>query len=265
MKISGQLNGVNVDLPPCINVTKLVNEHLRLNGYDGLFNTDVPCGCKTNDLCPCGGDMTECRPGYLVNCNTKDECGCDGQGTAHWHIEAEKPVEKEPAHTSSYEFYVGFNESELKVAIEALAHSKGGTTWEMLSRPLADRLNVLLKSHTPAPAPAPKATNEPAPEPVLMETPKEYQEHWLEIYQSCASLGMNTILTKTNTENVIAFIRALAQRAGEGYTVEEIQYYLGHCYLSTKMGTLFDAQTKINDTQDGIKAAVTERNKTKGG
>jgi len=51
---------------------------------------------------------------------------------------------------------------------------------------------------------------------------------------------------------------AQAQRAGEErYSTEEIQYYLGRCYLSIKMGTLYDAQTKINDPQDGIKSVTT--------
>jgi len=80
-----------VELQPCLDIRKIIKSYLRANGFDGLFNTDNPCGCKTNDLCPCDGDMMDCRPGYLVDCDKNDDCGCEGQGTAHWHIETKKP------------------------------------------------------------------------------------------------------------------------------------------------------------------------------
>jgi hypothetical protein len=43
-------------------VQDIVRAYLEDNGYDGLAEDD--CGCWLNDLMPCGGDYSRCRPGY---------------------------------------------------------------------------------------------------------------------------------------------------------------------------------------------------------
>jgi len=79
-----------------INVKTIVKEWLASHGYDGLYNASVPCGCLSDDLAPCGGDMTDCCAGHREDVDEKDECGCDGQGTAHWHISGNVPKPPKP-------------------------------------------------------------------------------------------------------------------------------------------------------------------------
>lgn len=45
-------------------VTKIVRKYLSENGFDGLYNADAECGCRIDDLAPCGEPIGECRPGY---------------------------------------------------------------------------------------------------------------------------------------------------------------------------------------------------------
>ena len=79
-----------------INVKAIVKEWLVSHGYDGLYNASVPCGCLSDDLAPCGGDLTDCCAGHREDVDEKDECGCDGQGTAHWHISGNVPKPPKP-------------------------------------------------------------------------------------------------------------------------------------------------------------------------
>jgi len=79
-----------------INVKTIVKEWLASHGYDGLYNASVPCGCLSDDLAPCGGDMTDCCAGHREDVDEKDECGCDGQGTVHWHISGNVPKPPKP-------------------------------------------------------------------------------------------------------------------------------------------------------------------------
>lgn len=49
-----------------VTVRDIVRAHLIAHGYDGLCMDD--CGCflegEFAGLCPCGGDPTNCIPGY---------------------------------------------------------------------------------------------------------------------------------------------------------------------------------------------------------
>ncbi len=49
-----------------MNVRKIVVDFLTKNGYDGLCDSEIECGCLTSDLCPCGGSMNDCQPAYRV-------------------------------------------------------------------------------------------------------------------------------------------------------------------------------------------------------
>lgn len=45
-------------------VIKIVEEHLRANGFSGLVQADADCGCEVDDLQPCGSDFASCKAGY---------------------------------------------------------------------------------------------------------------------------------------------------------------------------------------------------------
>jgi len=46
-------------------VCELLTEALKANDFDGLYNSDMECGCKLDDLCPCGNpDADNCVGGY---------------------------------------------------------------------------------------------------------------------------------------------------------------------------------------------------------
>ena len=46
-------------------VEEIIKEYLTKNEFHGLYNSDVDCACKLDDLFPCGGVCTECTVGYL--------------------------------------------------------------------------------------------------------------------------------------------------------------------------------------------------------
>jgi len=73
-------------------VKEIVQQYLKDNDFEGLFNEDVPCGCVLADLMPCQGNdgaCDSCLPGYRCHhkepaqdaegeCEGGDECKCIG-------------------------------------------------------------------------------------------------------------------------------------------------------------------------------------------
>ncbi len=65
-------------------VEDIVIEHLKNNGYDGLFNIEADaCGCSISDLAPCDEMSAECQPGYAIeghcdDCKRSDHCESRG-------------------------------------------------------------------------------------------------------------------------------------------------------------------------------------------
>ena len=49
-------------------VIDIVADWLKENGYDGLVNVYLECGCELDDLIPCEMDFGDCRAGYKVFC-----------------------------------------------------------------------------------------------------------------------------------------------------------------------------------------------------
>lgn len=70
-----------------ITVKDALEAYLKVNGYDGLCNPEVGCGCVLVDLCPCESDFSMCEPGYLCdqNCETCNE-DCDCRDDGGWMI-----------------------------------------------------------------------------------------------------------------------------------------------------------------------------------
>lgn len=65
-------------------VRQIVQKYIRENGYDGLWCDD--CACVTDDLAPCGQIGEDCEAGHKRTVPKDESCGCDGQGSEHWHI-----------------------------------------------------------------------------------------------------------------------------------------------------------------------------------
>ena len=103
---------------------------------------------------------------------------------------------------------------------------------------------------TPAPAPAPKVTDEQA-------------DKFCEVVVECFKLGMGTNGIQVDPEDVIAFIRTLAQRAGEGYTVWQINAYLESLKSQTRNGSynvaIEYARTTLKDERFGIAASTNKK------
>ena len=55
-------------------IKEIVEQHLKDNGFDGLYSDDVcfgqdGCGCRLGDLFPCDPawcDITQCKPGVSL-------------------------------------------------------------------------------------------------------------------------------------------------------------------------------------------------------
>lgn len=45
-------------------VIEMVKRYLIDNGFDGLYNEDLECGCEINDLEPCDALQSNCKAGY---------------------------------------------------------------------------------------------------------------------------------------------------------------------------------------------------------
>jgi hypothetical protein len=68
-----------------MNVREIIEDYLEANGYTGLVNEEIPCGCLSGDLepgtdCMCGD---ACEAGYVHYCDdcpkeVQDECTVEG-------------------------------------------------------------------------------------------------------------------------------------------------------------------------------------------
>lgn len=45
-------------------VIDIIKQHLIDNGFDGLCNPGIECGCDLDDFQPCGEDFSQCIPAY---------------------------------------------------------------------------------------------------------------------------------------------------------------------------------------------------------
>lgn len=56
--------------------------YLEANGYDGLVNPDLGCGCVLGKLRPCESSCIDCSPAYICSrqCSTCPEKECEMRG-----------------------------------------------------------------------------------------------------------------------------------------------------------------------------------------
>jgi hypothetical protein len=72
-------------------VRELLKKFLEENGYDGLFSTNIPCGCLIDDFIPCDGEILDCHAGYKVECKGNScEADCEYKENSSWCISSEK-------------------------------------------------------------------------------------------------------------------------------------------------------------------------------
>ena len=65
-----------------MNVKDIVIDYLEKNGYDGLCNPSIECGCGLDDFIPCGEMGQNCEAAYKTDCETCYEATgktCDDQ------------------------------------------------------------------------------------------------------------------------------------------------------------------------------------------
>jgi hypothetical protein len=62
-------------------VKEILSAALKAQGFGGLCNTDVSCGCDADDLAPCGEgcNILDCEPAYKSPCKGPAcDHPCDG-------------------------------------------------------------------------------------------------------------------------------------------------------------------------------------------
>jgi len=60
-----------------MNTVEIIRKWLNENGYDGLVDTNGPCGCNLDDFMPCGGEyVAECRAAYKQPCKRDPKAFC---------------------------------------------------------------------------------------------------------------------------------------------------------------------------------------------
>ena len=61
-----------------MDIEDIVEEWLKANGYDGLYNSGLECGCHLGDLMPCSEPHTsECLAGVIKPYIRETETGFD--------------------------------------------------------------------------------------------------------------------------------------------------------------------------------------------
>lgn len=70
-------------------VQEIVKQFLELNKFEGLFNEDIECACKLDDLITCQDVCYECEAGYLRPCEE------DVEDEFNYCIGRYKPEEEE--------------------------------------------------------------------------------------------------------------------------------------------------------------------------
>ncbi len=53
----------------------IVKKYLEENGFTGLANPDMDCGCDLDDMAPCSDTFIDCQPAHRVSCNCPEHNG----------------------------------------------------------------------------------------------------------------------------------------------------------------------------------------------
>jgi hypothetical protein len=89
---------------PKLTVRDIVEQGLKQDGYEGLYNTDGECGCELGDLSPLDCLSTDCVAGHFVPC--PDDC--EGKGAVwHFHIGKRSDKPKRPKKLPQFKDIIG--------------------------------------------------------------------------------------------------------------------------------------------------------------
>lgn len=58
-------------------IQEILEKWLDENGYDGLCNVDLECGCWIGDLMPCDCPSCDCEAGHKAVATEGEWKGCD--------------------------------------------------------------------------------------------------------------------------------------------------------------------------------------------
>ena len=75
-----------------MNTKEILTEWLRANGFDGLCNIEIGCGCDVDDLNPCGDCAMDCVPAYKNRCDPNCGSPCDFFGDTSVCYTIDKPT-----------------------------------------------------------------------------------------------------------------------------------------------------------------------------
>ncbi len=76
-------------------VGEIVVKYLKDNGFDGLMQKEIPCGCELSNLAPCNDMPDDCEPAYRHEC-TGGKCGetCEGGPDSEFCMKLKKEGKK---------------------------------------------------------------------------------------------------------------------------------------------------------------------------
>lgn len=67
----------------------IVEQRLKQDGFDGLYDPDGECSCELGDLWPCECWSTDCLAGHYRPCLG---ASCEGGQMPHFHIGPKKEL-----------------------------------------------------------------------------------------------------------------------------------------------------------------------------
>ena len=77
-------------------VKMILEDWLKLHGYDGLYSADCECSCGVTDLCPCDAEgIASCQAGYLIPCPGEPECDCNLPHIGPRKVDSQAPAASE--------------------------------------------------------------------------------------------------------------------------------------------------------------------------
>jgi len=159
-----------------MNVKEIIKAWLKEHKYEGLFNSDIECGCKLDDFMPCGEMRHDCEAGYI-----------------------------QPGSHDGFDFMVGADKPPKQPEPPAPDISKGvwfesNGKWQYQGQDFRHDLTAIMVKGE-------KFVRED-------RSKKPQADAWTEVLMACYNLGMETdVKSLTGLVSVLNFIHALYENA----------------------------------------------------